>query len=147
MSSIHKAVLCAGVLCSAMAYSADALYTVESPTLAGTTLFDQTLSNEGVITVKPSIPPSATGDVRVLSQCLWSVKVILVDGKSQFSPGKMVCVGPKKEVLESVPVGVIEPFGVCEDECQKLKVLGDSRIELTLSAPLSFSLQPRNERK
>jgi hypothetical protein len=147
MSFIHKVALCAGMVVSVATFSAEALYTVQSDSLMGTTLFDQSLSGEGMITVKPSIPASATGDLEVMSQCLWSVKVVLTDGTTHFEPGKMVCVGPKQEVLETIPHGDFDGFGECDSGCEHFLVAGSSEVVLNLAEPLSFTLQPRNERK
>lgn len=127
---------------------AEPLYQVDSPDLTGQTLFDQTLNETGNVTVKPLLSSTATGDVDVLNQCLWSVTVELNSSQPTLKPGKMICVGPQQEVLETVPQGSIAAFGECTDSaCTGWRVTGDSTIEMTLSAPLAFTLQPRNERQ
>ena len=59
----------------------------------------------------------------------------------------MVCVGPAQEVLETIPSGTIESTGTCrEDNCLPFAVAGGTTFVMQLNAPLSFDLQPRNER-
>lgn len=128
--------------------SAEGLYLVESPALEGKTLFDQQLNGESMVTVKPFVSDQASGDTDVLSQCLWSVDVILENGGASFVPGKMICVGPQQEVLEAVPVGTVAAFGQCSNSsCTQYQVAGETVISMTLSEPIEFSVQARNERK
>jgi hypothetical protein len=128
--------------------SAEVLYTVQSEELNATTLFDQVIQENALVAVKPKLSPSATGDIQVLNQCLWSVSIEMNNGDVAYSPGKMVCVGPNQEVLEAVPVGQIAAFGVCTNsQCDNLDVSGNESVLMTLSEPLQFTLQPRNERK
>ncbi|EAR08554.1 hypothetical protein [Reinekea blandensis] len=129
------------------AAAAETLYQIESAELNGLTLFEQVLTESTAVTVKPQLSTTATGDVGVLNQCLWSVIVTPGTDPVDLKPGKMICVGPQQEVLEATPQGVIEPFGACVDDCTSWSVDGDVQVTMSLSAPLSFSLQPRNERK
>lgn len=147
MSFIHKAALCAGIIVSAGTFAAETLYSVQSQSLNGRVLYDQEITDDGVVTLKPSVPVSAQGDVAVLAQCLWSVHVNISSGNAEFRPGKMVCVGPKQEVLETIPVGNFESFGTCVDRCRSFKATGDDEVIMDLEAPLNFTLQPRNETK
>jgi len=111
------------------------------------TLFDQQLDETGLVTIKPTVL-EAKGDAFVMDQCLWSINVDLDADLPTFSAGKMICVGPNQEVLESVPLGEIEAFGDCVDaKCSSLKVAGDQKVNMILADDLEFSLQPRNERK
>ncbi len=127
---------------------ADPLYTVNSPLLTATSLFEQTITETAVVALKPVVSAQATGDLDVLSQCLWSVTVTLDEGTVQYAPGKMICVGPKQEVLEATPEGTITAFGACvTPACLSWTVKGQQSVVMELSAPLQFSLQPRNERQ
>lgn len=127
---------------------ADGLYEVQVSQLVGKTLFDQSVKGRSMVTVKPVVSESAKGDVSALNQCLWSVDIRLDGGAKEFVPGKMICVGPKQEVLEAVPVGTIEAFGDCtNDACDQMMVKGQTDVLMSLDEPLSFSIQPRNERK
>lgn len=127
---------------------AEPLYQVEVSQLNAETLFEQTLTESGVVTVKPQIPTSATGDIRVLDQCLWSVKIELGQQEPVLAPGKMICVGPNQEVLETIPQGVVASFGNCVDNsCSSWTVDGNVLVDMQLSSPLAFTLQPRNERQ
>ncbi len=126
----------------------DDLFTVGVEQLEAKTLFDQTLSENGLITVKPMITNEADGDVEILNQCLWSVKVDFDQGSAVFAPGKMICVGPHQEVLESIPSGTIKSFGACTNNaCDSFQVAGDITVIMTLDQPLGFNVQARNERK
>ena len=147
MTNIHKAILCAGLMASASSFAADTLYSVQSQSLNGRVLFDQQVTDGGMITLKPSLPDGAQGDLATLAHCLWSVKVKLSNSQTEFLPGKMVCVGPKNEVLETLPVGKFEVFGHCENGCNAFSVRGNDEVVMELLAPLEFTLQPRNERK
>jgi hypothetical protein len=127
---------------------AEPLYTVNSPKLVANALFEQTLSESSVVTVKPLQAESDVANADVTSQCLWSVTVMLEGGIASFKPGKMICIGPQQEVLETIPQGEVVPFGQCVDgTCEQYKVSANELVEMTLSEPLSFSLQPRNERQ
>jgi hypothetical protein len=126
---------------------ADALYTVDSSELIASALFDQEITENTLVTVKPVASASATGDVQVLDQCLWSVGVTLESGSVTYTAGKMICVGPMQEVLESEPVGEFEEFGQCADSCERITVKEGEEVVLKLSEALEFNLQPRNERK
>ena len=129
------------------AANAEALYSVSTPVLSGQTLFDQQLTESGLVTIKPAVA-NASGDAAVMDQCLWSIFVNLDAGTPAFSAGKMICVGPNQEVLESMPLGEIAPFGQCANaKCSSFDVMGNTMVKMTLSNPLEFSLQPRNERQ
>ncbi|TCS41994.1 hypothetical protein [Reinekea marinisedimentorum] len=127
--------------------SADGLYRVEAPVLEGKTLFDQQLNGTSKVTVKPHASSEASGDTDVLSQCLWSVDVQLESGNVTLVPGKMICVGPQQEVLEAIPVGTVVSFGQCSNSaCSQYQVAGNTTVSMTLSEPIEFSVQARNER-
>ncbi|WP_196157706.1 hypothetical protein [Reinekea sp. G2M2-21] len=127
---------------------ADPLYTINSPFLTASSLFEQTITESAVVALKPETSAQASGDLEVLSQCLWSVTVTLDQGNVQYAPGKMICVGPKQEVLEAIPEGTITAFGACvTPACSSWMVNGQQLVEMALSSPLQFSLQPRNERQ
>lgn len=149
MKKVAKQLCVSLSLFGAVAFSnAEVLYSIESSELTGRTLFDQNLVENSVVTIKPTLSTTATGDVEVLNQCLWSVKVdFLEGGQVGFAPGKMICVGPQQEVLESTPVGTIEAFGTCANACASLSVKGDVTISMSLEQPLQFSVQARNERQ
>jgi len=127
---------------------AESLYQVDTQVLSAITLYDQELFENGLVTVKPSVGADAEGDLFALDKCLWSVNVSFSSDSVIFEPGKMICVGPNQEVLETTPVGAIEPFGECVDAaCSSYQVHGDYEFKMTLSNPIALSLQPRNERK
>lgn len=141
--------LTAGVSLTALligSVTAETLYQIEAGELNAVTLFSQELNEPGVITVKPQLSTTATGDVEVLNQCLWSVVVTPGSDGVDIQPGKMICVGPQQEVLETTPQGRIQPFGECSENCERWSVEGDAMVSMTLTAPLAFTLQPRNER-
>lgn len=147
LKAIKPLAVVSAVFFSAFA-SAETLYSVSAESLVGQTLFDQTLIETSLVTVKPSTANSATGDIQVLDQCLWSVNVGVEDGQLVYSAGKMICVGPNQEVLETIPVGEIEPFAQCKsNDCAEVFVGGNLSVQINLQAPLDFTLQPRNERK
>lgn len=134
-------------LCS-ISVAAESLYQIETSAINATTLFDQTLTEPGLVAVKPQANTDAVGDVDILQQCLWSVAVDFNQSPVLFSPGKMVCIGPNQEVLESIPEGEIVPFGQCSGlECSSYNVAGQQRVIIDLTGPLEFTLQPRNERQ
>ena len=127
---------------------AEPLYTVETDTIHGVTLFAQQLNEPMLVTVKPQSQATEQGDVEVLNQCLWSVKIDFSAEAVSFSAGKMICIGPKQEVLEAVPVGKVEAFGECVDvACDSYNVAAEAAVVMSLTEPLQFTLQPRNERK
>jgi hypothetical protein len=144
-----KVALISGLLAGVSGLTAAAgLYVVETPSLVGKTLFDQQLSGHSMVTVKPSAVSDAIDSDGVLSQCLWSVDVAFEGGSVALLPGKMICVGPEHEVLEAIPVGTIESFGHCANAaCTEYQIKGDTEIKMTLSEPLEFSIQARNERQ
>lgn len=126
---------------------AEGLYQIDAAELVGTTLFDQELLESGLVTVKPTVAADSGGDLRVLAQCLWSVGIDLSQQPVILTPGKMVCVGPAQEVLETIPSGTIESADDCrEASCIPYAVAGGTVFTMQLSAPLNFALQPRNER-
>ncbi|MDN3649270.1 hypothetical protein QWZ13_10130 [Reinekea marina] len=134
-------------LCSVVA-AENIVYSATVKQLNAHVLFDQTLEGSGLVTVKPDSFTQASGDVDALKQCLWSVNVNLEAEKPVFSPGKMICIGPKQEVLEAIPQGTVEMEGQClTDSCSQFEVAENTAVRLTFSAPLGLSLQPRNERK
>ena len=137
-----------GLMSAGLFANAEVLYSITSDELSGRTLFDQSLIESSVVTIKPTLSTTATGDVQVLNQCLWSVKVEF-DGSGSVSyvPGKMICVGPQQEVLESIPVGSVKAFGECTSGCESLNVSGDMDVVMTLEQPLEFNVQARNERQ
>lgn len=142
------AIVCGTLVITSAIASAEVLYSVESEELVATTLFDQVVQESSLVAVKPKLSPTATGDIQVLNQCLWSVSVQLTGDGVTYSPGKMVCVGPNQEVLEAIPVGEVEAFGTCSNsQCENLEVDGNAMVQMMLAEPLQFSLQPRNERK
>jgi len=127
---------------------ADVLYTVNAAEIHGVTLFDQRLSESALVTIKPTVAAVNTVGADVMKQCLWSVNVDFSSDSVAFEAGKMICIGPNREVLESTPLGTIKPFGKCADEaCVNYLVKGNQAIMMELETPLSFTLQPRNERK
>lgn len=126
---------------------AEALYAIDSDTLSATTLFEQVVQERTVVTVKPELSAMASGDVQVLNQCLWSIIIEPNAGSVRYAPGKMVCVGPQQEVLETVPQGEIAPFIDCSAACERIVVPGSLTVEMSLAQPLEFNLQPRNERQ
>ena len=127
--------------------SAEPLYEVESKVLLGSTLFEQTVLPGEAITVKPKLPADAAGDLRAMDQCLWSIMVTKSGQGVEFLPGKMICIGPEREVLETVPEGKVTPFTQCDtNTCEQISVEGDVTVVMSLTAPIQLSLQPRNER-
>lgn len=129
------------------AISADVLYSVSASQLQGNSLYAQTLSETGSVTIKPSLSADALGDTYVLNQCLWSVFVVMETTGVSLQPGKMVCVGPEKEVLETTPVGEVTTFGECVGQnCEQYRVGSNVAVTMSLTAPLEFKRQPRNER-
>ena len=148
MPRCHKPVLILAISVACLGLvQAESLYRIDAAELVGTTLFDQELLESGLVTVKPTVAADSGGDLRVLEQCLWSVGIDLSQQPVILTPGKMVCVGPAQEVLETIPSGKIESTGTCrEDNCLPFAVAGGTTFVMQLNAPLSFDLQPRNER-
>jgi len=130
---------------------AESLYRVDAAELTGTSLFDQELLENGLVTVKPSVSDQSQGDLKVLERCLWSIGVEFSQSPVIFTPGKMICVGPDQEVLETIPSGTIEAIetsgGCSEEPCTTYRVSGGIEFTMHLNAALSFELQPRNERQ
>ncbi|WP_320826927.1 hypothetical protein [Reinekea sp.] len=127
---------------------ADSLYRVDAAELMGISLFDQELIENGLVTVKPSVSVQSQGDLRVLERCLWSIGIEFSQSAVIFTPGKMICIGPEQEVLETIPSGTIEAVGGCsEEQCTTYRVSGGAEFTMHLDAALSFKRQPRNERQ
>lgn len=147
MPNSVNALMASALLAIAGSASAESLYSIESPELVGTTLYAQSLSETGLVTVKPRVSAESIGDTEVLNQCLWSIQIVLGDGDVGYAPGKMVCIGPQQEVLESTPVGSIEPVGQCVTaNCERVNIEANTYVVMTLSEPLAFDIQARNER-
>lgn len=144
-----KTLLWAVAMSSAVTLAkAETLYSVDIPTLTANALFDQVVKGSSVVTVKPNQVASGVNNANAVSQCLWSVTISLESGAPSFAPGKMICIGPEQEVLETMPQGDIKPFGQCVDNgCEEYKISASDVVEMMLTQPLSLNLQPRNERK
>jgi len=149
MPRINKpGLILASVIASMGAVQAESLYRVEALELMGTSLFEQELLENGLVTVKPSVSVQSQGDLRILERCLWSIGIEFSQPSVTFTPGKMICVGPDQEVLETIPSGTIEAMGSCSDAtCTTYRVSGGTEFTMHLDAALSFELQPRNERQ
>lgn len=133
---------------SVSVFAADVAYQASVKEITAHALFDQQIEQSGLVTVKPEVFSEAQGDTLALEQCLWSVLVTLESGQASFSAGKMICIGPQQEVLESIPEGEVELLGQCADtSCSVYNVAADSLVTMTLTAPIAFNVQPRNERK
>jgi hypothetical protein len=133
---------------SVSVFAADVIYQTSVKEITAHSLFDQQIEQSGLVTVKPEIFSEAQGDTQALEQCLWSVLVTLDSGQANFAAGKMICIGPRQEVLEAIPVGKVNLQGQCADNsCSVYNVTADSLVTMTLTAPIEFSVQPRNERK
>lgn len=145
--------LLTGLLVSVSGMSqSESMFRIGSTEIEGVTLFDQELKSEGLVAIKPTLLESKETDVSDgsidLSRCLWSVHVNFDTQPTDFTPGKMICVGPNQEVLEALPAATIEPFGACADSaCGSYLVKGNTQVGITLNEPIELTLQPRNERK
>jgi hypothetical protein len=148
MPRFYKSALIVGIFIACLGpVQAESLYRIEAVELIGTALFDQELLENGLVTVKPTVSEDSSGDLRVLEQCLWSVGIDLSQQPVILTPGNMVCIGPRQEVLETIPSGKINSkIGCSDDPCTSYAVAGGTTFTLQLDAPLSFDLQPRNER-
>ena len=129
-------------------FAADTVYQASVSEITAHVLFDQQIEQTGLVTVKPELFDGAAGDVQALEQCLWSVLVSLDSGQVGFSAGKMICIGPNQEVLETTPTGIIDLQGECVDSsCNSYSILADSLVTMQVTAPIELTIQPRNERK
>jgi len=149
MPHINKpGLILASVIASMGAVQAESLYRVDAVELMGTSLFDQELLENGLVTVRPWVSVQNQGDLSVLERCLWSVGIDFSRVPVIFTPGKMICVGPNQEVLETIPSGTIEALGRCgKDACSTYRVSGGAEFTMHLDAALDFEVQPRNERR
>ncbi|MFQ3229285.1 hypothetical protein [Reinekea sp.] len=133
---------------SVSGFAADVVYQASVKEITAHALFDQQIEQSGLITVKPEVFSEAKGDIQALEQCLWSVLVTLDAGQANFSAGKMICIGPEQEVLETIPMGEVALQGQCADtSCSVYNVTVDSLVTMSLTAPIEFTVQPRNERQ
>lgn len=123
--------------------SAEAPYELLVSKIESRTLYEQSIDSQGLITLKPYLFDIQAGQVDAVDQCLWSVNVDIQSGQAVFSPGKMICVGPDQEVLETVPTGTFEPFGRCNSDCSQFTVSADEAITVNVSEPIVLTLQPR----
>jgi len=112
-------------------------------------LVDQTLTETTTVTVHPQdagSPESALSEP-LPDYCLLSVEVALGQSEPVLTPGKIICITEDHRILEAQPQAEIVNLGECQSDtggCGRYRLSADQVGELQLSAPMEFSLQPRN---
>ena len=114
-----------------------------------TPLADQTLTETTTVTVHPQDAGSPEGAMSepLPDYCLLSVQVNLDQAEAVLTPGKMICITDDHRILEAQPQAEIVSLGECQSEtgaCGRYRLSTEQVGELQLSAPMEFSLQPRN---
>lgn len=136
------------LLLTVAALNAEVIFRFDQPRLTGTVLFEQTVTPDSAIVIKPERLPGINEAERPLEQCLWSVTFTIQGTEANFSPGKMVCIAPDFAIVEAQPQGTLAPLGQCQgSNCAALRVEQGTVVEMMLSEPLLFRLQARNERR
>ncbi|MFG1498218.1 hypothetical protein ABMA57_16410 [Saccharospirillum sp. HFRX-1] len=112
-------------------------------------LVDQTLTETTTVTVHPEDAGSPEGALSepLPDYCLLSVEVDLGQSGAVLTPGKMICITEDHRILEAQPQAEIVDLGECQNEngsCGRYRLSTEQVGELRLSAPMEFSLQPRN---
>lgn len=133
-----------GALVGSVMAESSALTVPAATEIELTSLIEQSFEETGTVTVQPRF----SGDASLPEYCLLSVSVTLDGGRTNLSPGTMICVGEDRVPLEGKVEGEISELGSCEAEgaqgCTLYTIDTGDVGQLNLSSDLVLRPQPRS---